>query len=219
MQFSVSIWASLGFQDSISFFIEQLTYFYDHSMLILILVSVVVMYTLCYSFFMVSFDRGLVDGHEVEFVWTILPSFLLVFIAFPSLKILYIIDECGDAFMTFKATGFQWYWVYEYGDIFDSDFGSYMRPFSSFRLLDCDDRFFVPFNIPVRLVVTSGDVIHSWTVPSLGVKADAVPGRLNQIILHCFRLGLYVGQCSEICGSGHSFMPIVLESVPVGAFL
>jgi len=140
---------------------EQLLFFHDHSMLVLIVVSLVVMYYVCVIFFSFGFDRYVVEGHEVEFIWTLLPSFLLVFIAFPSLKILYVIDDLSTRSLTFKGVGYQWYWVYEYSDLFDSDFGSYANLFGDFRLLDCDDRLLLPFGVPVRIVVTSGDVIHS----------------------------------------------------------
>jgi cytochrome c oxidase subunit 2 len=142
----------------------------------------------------------------------------LVFIAFPSLKILYVIDDLSSRCLTFRAVGYQWYWVYEYSNLFDSDFGSYANLFGDFRLIDCDDRLLLPFGVPLRIIVTSGDVIHSWTIPSFGVRADAVPGRLNQVFLNSLRLGVFVGQCSEICGSGHSFMPIVSEVIPVSVF-
>lgn len=142
----------------------------------------------------------------------------MVFVAFPSLRILYLIDEVPCSSLTFKVTGFQWYWVYEYSDFFSSDSGRYPNLLGDFRLLDCEDRFVLPFTLPLRLLVTSGDVLHSWAVPSIGLKADAVPGRLNQLILTCSRLGLFVGQCSEICGSGHRFMPILLEVVPSSFF-
>lgn len=147
-----------------------------------------------------------------------MPSFLLVFIAFPSLSILYIIDDLSVSSITFKSVGYQWYWVYEYSDLFSSDFGRYANLFGEFRLVDCDDRLLLPFGLPLRVLVTSGDVIHSWTIPSFGVKADAVPGRLNQLFLNPLRMGYFVGQCSEICGSGHRFMPIVAEVVPVSFF-
>lgn len=211
----MSIWGSLGFQDRGSFFIEQLVFFYDHSFIVLLLVIFSVFYFLFSSFFTGSYFLGGGEIHFLEFVWTVFPCFLLLFIAFPSLKILYIIDESCGGFLTYKALGYQWYWVYEYSDFGSGEYFSYMEGVGDFRLVDCDDRLYLPYMVPVRMVVSSGDVIHSWTIPSLGVRADAVPGRLNQLILCCNRLCYLVGQCSELCGAGHSFIPIVAEVVPV----
>jgi len=147
-----------------------------------------------------------------------------MFIAIPSFALLYSMDEVvDDQAMTIKAIGHQWYWTYEYSDYNSSDeqsltFDSYMIPeddleLGQLRLLEVDNRVVLPAKTHIRIIVTSADVLHSWAVPSLGVKCDAVPGRLNQISLLVQREGVYYGQCSEICGTNHAFMPIVVEAV------
>jgi len=154
----------------------------------------------------------------------------LIQIAIPSLLLLYILDESIDSALTLKVLGHQWYWRYEYTDFwslsegFQIDFDTYIIPSSEledsiFRLLDVDNRTIVPFNVHTRILVTSADVLHAWTVPSLGVKVDAVPGRLNQLKFISQRPGLFFGQCSEICGANHRFIPITLESVKPDLFL
>lgn len=143
--------------------------------------------------------------------------FILIFIALPSLKILYLTDEIHFNNLTIKTIGHQWYWRYEYSDFNNIEFDSFILPANQlipneFRLLDVDNRCILPFNLPIRLLTTSIDVIHAWTVPSLGIKIDSTPGRLNQTILFINRPGLFFGQCSEICGINHRFIPIVIES-------
>lgn len=120
--------------------------------------------------------------------------------------------------------GHQWYWSYEYSDFLNLEFDSYIIPekemaTNNFRLLDVDNRTVIPIGSQIRTLIGAADVLHSWTVPSIGVKADAVPGRLNQVNFYSTRPGLYFGQCSEICGANHSFIPIVIESVPINKFL
>lgn len=139
-------------------------------------------------------------------------------IALPSLRLLYIIDDIGTPGMTVKRVGHQWYWSYEYSDFFSSEIDSYIIP-SPLRLLDCDNRLLLPAQSPVRVLVTSADVLHSWTVPVLGIKADAVPGRLNQLSLFRDRAGVFFGQCREICGRNHRFMPIVVEVLIVKYYI
>lgn len=163
-------------------------------------------------------NRSLLERQAIEIVWTALPALILLSVAFPSLRLLYLLDEVNNPELTLKVIGRQWYWRYEYSDLLDVSFDRYIIPtkelnFNGFRLLETDYRIVIPQKVNIRILVTAGDVIHSWTIPSLGVKADAVPGRLNQIRFICNRPGLYYGQCSEICGANHSFIPIVLERV------
>ena len=120
--------------------------------------------------------------------------------------------------MTVKVIGHQWYWSYEYSDFLNLDYDSYLLNDSLFRLLDVDNSLIFPVNTKIRLIIGSTDVIHSWTIPSLGLKVDAVPGRLNQLLSVVRRCGLYFGQCSEICGVNHRFMPIKLEVTPISYF-
>jgi cytochrome c oxidase subunit 2 len=169
-----------------------------------------------------------VHGTLLEIVWTVTPSFILLAVAVPSFALLYSMDEGIDPAITIKAVGHQWYWSYEYSDYTtDSEslaFDSYMIPESDLemgqiRLLDVDNRVVVPANTHIRVLVTAGDVIHSWAVPSLGVKIDAVPGRLNQATMFIKREGLYYGQCSEICGVNHAFMPIAVQAVSLDDYV
>ena len=205
------IWIGFGFQDSCSYLMEQLSFFHDHSMVVLIFVRFLVIYFVFSGFFFTNFDKGISEGHEIEFIWTILPALILIFIAIPSLKILYLIDEEFGQSLNYKVTGHQWYWSYEYIDCLSLGYDSYINSTNERRLFDTDNRLYAPYCVPLRFMVTSQDVIHSWTIPSLGVKSDALPGRLNQIIFICSRPGLYFGQCSELCGVNHRFIPISLE--------
>nr|YP_009407072.1 cytochrome c oxidase subunit 2 [Halocaridinides fowleri]ASA39621.1 cytochrome c oxidase subunit 2 [Halocaridinides fowleri] len=217
-------WSALGFQDGASPLMEQLIFFHDHAMLVLILITTLVGYMMASLFFNKFINRFLMEGQTIEIIWTILPALILIFIALPSLRLLYLLDEVGSPSITIKAMGHQWYWSYEYSDFLQASFDSYMIPTgdladSGFRLLDVDNRTVLPMNTQIRVLVSAADVIHSWTVPALGVKADAIPGRLNQISFTVNRPGLFLGQCSEICGANHSFMPIVVESTSIDAFL
>nr|UPH84020.1 cytochrome c oxidase subunit 2 [Garcinia mangostana] len=168
--------------------------------------------------------QRIVHGTTIEILRTIFPSIIPMFIAIPSFALLYSMDEVVvDPAITIKAIGHQWYRTYEYSDYNSSDeqsltFDSYTIPeddleLGQSRLLEVDNRVVVPAKTHLRILVTSADVLHSWAVPSLGVKCDAVPGRLNQISISVQREGVYYGQCSEICGTNHAFMPIVIESV------
>lgn len=199
---------------------------------------------------------------NLEIIWTTLPSVILVFIAVPSLALLYSMDELLHPQLTFKATGYQWYWTYEFSDTsihdnfllgfleytdysdltssvinkFQTDyygseefhhlfFESYMladddlHDFVHHRLLSTDHPIVLPIETHIRLLVTGSDVLHSWAVPSLGIKIDAVPGRLNQVGIYLKRQGVFYGQCSELCGANHAFMPIVVKSVSLLDFL
>ena len=168
-------------------------------------------------------------GTLIELVWAITPALVLIAIAFPSFRLLYLLDEVISPSITIKVAGHQWYWSYEYSDYITEEgdtieFDSYMVPDSDlelgqFRLLEVDNKVVVPVDCHVRLIITATDVLHSFAVPSLGIKTDAVPGRLNQTSFIAERTGTFYGQCSEICGVWHGFMPIVVESVPVIEFL
>ena len=163
---------------------------------------------------------------KLEIVWTIVPTLVLVLIAMPSFALLYSYDEpLSSPSVTIKAVGHQWYWSYEYTDYATGSisFDSYMVDdaelnIGELRLLETDNRIVLPVGVAVRVLVTSGDVLHSWAVPSFAVKVDAVPGRLNQVILLITRPGVFYGQCSELCGVNHGFMPIVVEAVTIENF-
>nr|AYW52339.1 cytochrome c oxidase subunit 2 [Entiminae sp. ACP-2013] len=211
-------------QDSASPIMEQLMFFHDHTLTILIIITILVGQMLTSMLFNKFIHRYLLEGQLIEMIWTILPAITLILIALPSLRLLYIMDEINNPSLSVKAIGHQWYWSYEYSDYKNIEFDSYMIPINelkpeNFRLLDVDNRMVIPFKTQIRLIVTSADVIHSWTIPSLGVKIDGTPGRLNQTNFNINRTGLLYGQCSEICGANHSFMPIVIESISPKYFL
>nr|YP_009487695.1 cytochrome c oxidase subunit II [Anopheles triannulatus]AWB98448.1 cytochrome c oxidase subunit 2 [Anopheles triannulatus] len=220
----MATWANLGLQDSSSPLMEQLNFFHDHTLLILTMITILVGYIMGMLMFNKFTNRFLLHGQTIEIIWTVLPAIILMFIAFPSLRLLYLMDEINTPSITLKSIGHQWYWSYEYSDFLNLEFDSYMIPtneleLSGFRLLDVDNRVILPMNNQIRILVTATDVLHSWTVPSLGVKVDATPGRLNQLNFLINRPGLFFGQCSEICGANHSFMPIVIESIPMNFFI
>uniref|UniRef100_E2RUU6 Cytochrome c oxidase subunit 2 n=2 Tax=Phasmatidae TaxID=55199 RepID=E2RUU6_9NEOP len=218
----MTTWPNINLQDSSSPLMEQLNFFHDHIMLILMMIVTTVSYTMVMLIFNKNTDRNLLEGQMIELIWTITPAMTLLFIATPSLRLLYLMDEINSPTMTTKAVGHQWYWTYEYSDFNDMEFDSYMmnnESKNSFRLLDVDNRMVLPSNTFIRMIVTSTDVIHAWTLPSTGVKIDGTPGRLNQASMMLNRNGLMFGQCSEICGTNHSFMPIVVESVPISLFI
>nr|AAS87563.1 cytochrome oxidase subunit II [Hapalemur griseus griseus]AAS87564.1 cytochrome oxidase subunit II [Hapalemur griseus occidentalis]AAS87566.1 cytochrome oxidase subunit II [Hapalemur griseus griseus] len=213
----------LGFQDAASPIMEELLYFHDHTLMIMFLISSLVLYIISLMLTTELMHTNTMDAQEVETVWTILPAAILILIALPSLRILYMMDEITTPSLTLKTMGHQWYWSYEYTDYENLCFDSYMVPSSDLkpgelRLLEVDNRVVLPTEMSIRMLISSEDVLHSWAVPSLGVKTDAIPGRLNQATLMASRPGIYYGQCSEICGANHSFMPIVLELVPLKHF-
>nr|YP_010987574.1 cytochrome c oxidase subunit II [Bledius obscurus]WON65980.1 cytochrome c oxidase subunit II [Bledius obscurus] len=217
-------WKTLMLQDSASPLMEQLMFFHDHTLMILIMITTIVTYMLITIMFNQFNYRYLLESQMIEIIWTMLPAIILIFIALPSLRLLYLLDEINNPMITIKTIGHQWYWSYEYSDFSNIEFDSYMIPYNelksyNFRLLDVDNRICAPFNAQVRMLVTSTDVIHSWTIPSLGIKIDATPGRLNQTSLFMNRSGIFFGQCSEICGANHSFMPIVMESISSNFFI
>jgi len=180
--------------------------------------------------------KDLNHGSVIEIIWTLTPAFILVLIAFPSFRLLYLMDEIVEPLITVKAVGHQWYWTYEYTDTLENssslessatsssvgqnnlNFESYMKSTDSLeagelRLLETDNKVVLPIDTRIRIIATGADVIHSWAVPSLGVKVDAIPGRLNQVSLDINREGTFYGQCSELCGVNHGFMPIQIEAV------
>nr|AML26346.1 cytochrome c oxidase subunit II [Hydrophilidae sp. BMNH 1274343] len=220
----MATWNMLSSQDSASPLMEQLSFFHNYTMMILFMITILVGYLMGSLFFNKYNHRYLLEGQTIELIWTILPAVTLIFIALPSLKLLYLLDEINNPLVSIKSIGHQWYWSYEYTDFKSIEFDSYMiqntdLKMSSFRLLDVDNRIVLPFNSQIRMMVSAADVLHSWTIPSLSVKIDATPGRLNQISFMMNRAGLLFGQCSEICGANHSFMPIVLESISPNYFM
>lgn len=220
----MATWSTLNLQESSSPLIEQLNFFHDHSILILLLITSTISYLITTIMINKIVNRFLLESQTIEIIWTIIPGIILVFIALPSLRILYLLDETISPSLTLKTIGHQWYWSYEYSDFINVEFDSYIIPSSDndtnhFRLLEVNNRVVLPFNTQTRILVTAADVLHSWAIPSLGVKIDANPGRINQTTFLINYPGLFYGQCSEICGSVHSFIPIVLEGTTKNRFI
>jgi cytochrome c oxidase subunit 2 len=217
-------WGQLLLQDAASPIILQLISFHDHTLIILTLVITVVRYAIFSIIINKISNRYLLEAQQIETIWTILPAIILLFLAIPSLRLLYLADEVSNPRLTIKTIGHQWYWRYEYTDFFNLEIDSYITQPSDlnngeYRLLEVDNRLTLPINIEIRILVTAADVIHSWTIPALGVKVDAVPGRLNQLGFTISTPGIFYGQCSEICGANHSFIPISLEAINLKYFI
>ena len=229
-----SAWG-IYFQDSATPQMEGLVELHDNIMYYLVLILFAVGWVLfsIIRYFVETKSpishKYLNHGTLIELIWTITPALILVAIAFPSFRLLYLLDEVISPTITIKVVGHQWYWSYEYCDYITEsgeaiEFDSYMVPDSDlelgqFRLLEVDNKMVVPVDCHVRVIVTASDVLHSYAVPSLGLKLDAVPGRLNQVSFLIERTGIFYGQCSEICGVWHGFMPIAIEAVSTQDFL
>jgi cytochrome c oxidase subunit 2 len=225
----------LGVQDPATPAMEGMLYFHNYLVFFLILIGSFVFWMLYqvlinYNEFVNTTSNKFTHSSLLEIVWTIVPAAVLVLIAIPSFSLLYSTEELIDPSLTLKVIGHQWYWSYEYSDFVEySDgesinFDSYMLsssdlPLGSFRLLEVDNRVILPINTHIRVLVTAADVLHSWAVPSFGFKIDACPGRLSQGALFIKREGVFYGQCSEICGVNHGFMPIVIKSVVKDNFI
>ena len=220
----MATWGQLNLQEGVSTIIELLNYFHDYIIVILLIILTFVTYLFLFLLSSSRIDKYSIDSHELETLWTIIPMVILLFMAFPSLYLLYLMEEVSSPSLTVKVVGHQWYWEYEYSNSwFNYTFDSYMvhdlEGSPLFYTLDVDNRLVLPTMSNILFLVTSADVLHSWTVPSLGLKVDACPGRLNYLTTITPYSGVYYGQCREICGSNHSFMPIVVEFVPIEAYL
>lgn len=218
----MSQWASLNLQEGTSIIIELMVYFHDYMMVILLIILGFVLYIFILISSTKLLDKYTIDQHLLELFWTLLPMAILLFIAFPSLYLLYLTEDTTNSSVIYKVVGHQWYWEYQHeGPLSSASFDSYIVSTgdSLLRNLDVDNRLCLPCNVPSHLLVTSADVLHSWTVPALGVKADATPGRLNSIFVTPSSYGVWYGQCSELCGTNHSFIPISVESVDSVSFI
>lgn len=220
----------MNFQEPASPIMEKIIDLHHDIQFFLIIIVIGVLWILLRSVYLfreknTETIRYAFDHHTlVELIWTIIPTVILIFIAIPSFALLYAIDELHNPKITLKAIGNQWYWSYEFPDYLDYnsdeiiEFDSYMLleedlVEGAYRLLEVDERVLLPERTSIRVLVTSLDVIHSWAIPSLGIKMDACPGRINQVGMYIRRRGIYFGQCSELCGVNHAFMPIVIEAV------
>nr|QGZ10078.1 cytochrome c oxidase subunit II [Oncopsis nigrofasciata] len=220
----MSSWSLISFQDPLTPIMEQLILFNDHAMMIILMITATVMYMILSIMMNKMIDKNMLEGQMIELIWTITPAIMLILIALPSLRILYLIEEINNPMISIKAIGHQWYWSYEYSDFKKIEFDSYMKTstelnINEMRLLETDNHVVIPYKSIIRMLISSTDVIHSWTIPSVGLKIDATPGRINQSSMMVMRPGIYYGQCSEICGANHSFMPITLESVSMETFM
>jgi len=219
----ISSFSALSFQNACSPLIEELIFFHDHIITVIILITVIISYTILSTALTPQINKVIIESQPLELFWTVIPTFILIFIGIPSIRLLYILDEVFNPLITIKIIGHQWYWSYEFSDFVNLEFDSFITQTLSnhrtFRLLDVDARVSIPLNSQIRALVSAADVLHSWTIPSLGVKVDAVPGRLNQLNFNMSRPGVFFGQCSEICGANHSFIPIVLESTQPKNFI
>ena len=207
-------WGILSLQDALRVTIEQIVYFHDYLMIVIIIIIRVVAYFIVFVLISKTYSSRIVADHLVESVWTILPIVVLIFLVYPSIYLLYLVDERSVEFLcTLKVVGHQWYWRYKIDGLFNLEIDSYLDADSVVRLIDVDNRVIVPAQEHIRALITSADVLHSWALPSLGLKIDAVPGRLNQFVFIVILNSVIHGQCREICGVNHSFIPIVMESV------
>nr|WBV77016.1 cytochrome c oxidase subunit 2 [Phestilla sp. CUS-2023] len=220
----MSFWGQLNLLDPASPVQSEMLLFHDHGLVLLL--GIFSFVAIAGSKFLLNkmTCRTLLEAQTLETMWTILPAFLLVWLAMPSLRLLYLLDEQGDVGLILKTTGHQWYWSYEIPLCDSGSFDSYMIPESDlevgeYRLLEVDNRAVVPYQMETTVIATSSDVLHAWALPSMGVKMDAVPGRLNTFNMFVEKPGVYYGQCSEICGANHSFMPIVVEAVNLKDFV
>nr|QDC34102.1 cytochrome c oxidase subunit II [Laodelphax striatellus] len=214
-------WTKFYLPDAYSPTMEQLVYFHDHTMSIITSITILICILLNSLLWNKLIDLNMNEHQMIETWWTILPTIVLFLIAIPSLKILYSMEELINPTISIKSMGHQWYWSYEYSDKFCKELESYMKykKKNDFRLLEVDNKMKAPFLTQIRMIFSSSDVLHSWTIPCLGIKMDAVPGRINQSSLMIKKPGIFMGQCSEICGTNHSFMPIMLESIKLNKFI
>lgn len=225
----------LGFQDPATPIIIGIIHFHNHLIFFLVVIGTFVFWLLYKALVLFKEDPSreaskFTHSTPLEVVWTVTPALLLLLIAGPSFALLYSIDEVIAPHISLKVIGHQWYWSYEYSD-YQEPVGGESIKFDSYivseddlslgglRLLEVDNRVKLPVNVHIRVLVTSADVLHSWAVPSLGIKIDACPGRLNQVSLFLMRKGVFYGQCSEICGVNHAFIPIVVESLSEESYL
>nr|AVP74396.1 cytochrome c oxidase subunit II [Cryptocelis alba] len=225
----------MNLQDACSPVMREAVFFHDENLVVLIVIASLVGGSIAMLWILDSSSCDFIDHKWLEVGWTLFPVVVLLVLALPSLELLYYSDSPSTItpLATLKAIGRQWYWSYEVS-VRGSEgptgfcYDSYMLPqgqeneaegdLSGFRLLEVDNPIFLPRGEYIRLLVTGGDVIHSFCVPSLGVKIDAVPGRLNQTFFFPLNLGSFFGQCSEICGANHSFMPINIEIITPDVF-
>jgi cytochrome c oxidase subunit 2 len=213
----------LGLPEPASPTMEKIVDFHNLLLVVITLITVFVLFLLLYVMFRFSEKRNPTPSKTthhtvIEVLWTVVPVVILVAIAVPSFRLLYFADRVEDADMTIKAIGRQWYWSYEYPDQGNFTFDATLVPEEDLtdgqlRLLTTDNAVVLPVNTKIRLLITASDVLHSFAMPAMGIKLDAVPGQINETWMEIEREGTYYGQCSEICGTNHAYMPIMIEAV------
>jgi len=213
----------IDFQEAVTPLMHEMVAFHNMMLWIIFGISGFVLLLILVTCFKFKASRNPIPSKRthntlIEIIWTGVPVIILLIIAIPSFKLLYNTDVDREMDMTLKVTGYQWYWGYEYPDEGDLSFLSYIIPDDQikpgeFRLLEVDNRVVLPTNTNIRIIITGADVIHAFAVPAFGIKTDAIPGRLNETWVRIEKEGVYHGQCSEICGLGHGFMPIAVEAV------
>ena len=218
----------MGFQPAASPVMEWVDGFHDFLLVVITLISVFVLALMIYVFIKFNAKANPTPSRTthnttIEVLWTVIPIIILVVIAVPSFKLMYYADRAVDADMTLKVAGNQFFWTYEYPDHDELTFDAIMVDEADLkdgdlRLLTTDNAVVLPVDTTIRLLLTANDVIHAWAVPAFGVKMDAVPGRLNETWFRIDREGMYYGQCSELCGSNHGFMPIMVKAVSKDEF-
>ena len=218
----------LGFQEPASKHMQNI--FDLHNFVLIMMTAITIFVLLLIIYVVIKFRKSANPkpskrSHNavLETLWTAIPVIILIVMAVPSFKLVYEQDVIPEADMTIKVIGHQWYWEYQYPEHDDLSFESYLVPENELkdgepRLLTVDNRLVLPVKKNIHVLVTAGDVLHSFAMPSLGVKKDAVPGRLNETWMNIDRPGIYRGQCSEICGTGHGYMPIVIEALSENDF-
>lgn len=213
----------MGLHDPASPTMERIVDFHNLLLVVITLISVFVLVLLLYVMFRFSEKRNPTPSKTthntvIEVLWTVVPVVILVAIAVPSFRLLYFADQVADADMTLKVIGRQWYWSYEYPDHGNFTFDATLVPEEDLkegelRLLTTDNKVVLPVNTKIRLLITASDVLHSFALPDMGVKLDAVPGQINETWVEILHEGTFYGQCSEICGINHAYMPIMIEAV------
>lgn len=219
-------WISLGFQDRGSLRIVELVLLHDYVIVVILRILILIIFIIIKILSSSFFYKSLSEGTFIETIWSVIPSLVLIVLVLPSMKVLYIVEDVKSPYFTFKVMAHQWYWTYLnplFGNlyyflkgetysqnIYDSNI---IVDKGTIRLLDTRSDLIIPEGLPFRVIISSVDVIHSFSVPGLGLKVDAIPGRINQLYCLPVRVGFYYGQCSEICGSNHSFMPIGVQVI------
>jgi len=211
-------WFIYSFQDRASLNMVLLTFLHDHIMSFIIIITILVLmligFVISYSFSL----KHYFDEHLIESLWTFIPVVILMFLAIPSIKSLYYLEDTTSSGVSVKSVGNQWYWTYQYIENMKCYDSYIVKDITNIRLLDTNNSLILPYSMKIQNLITATDVIHSWALPRVGTKVDAIPGRINQVFIYFIKPGVFYGQCSEICGANHSFIPIKVHRVHITDF-